>query len=156
MLPVILAVALAGVGGSPITPADLASDLSLAALEPPHVHVAPAPTPPPAKPKVQPKPKGGAEGWRSLVETYFPAGQVELALVVIGCESGGDPGATNRSSGAAGLFQHMPSYWPERSKAAGFGGADIYDPDANVGVAAWLVRVDGWGHWNASRGCWGG
>ena len=62
---------------------------------------------------------------------------------------------TNASSGAAGLFQHIPRYWSDRSTKAGFAGADIYDPNANVGVAAYLVDRDGWKHWYPSAHCWG-
>lgn len=113
------------------------------------------PVPPPATtptPPVSP----GVEQWRSLVATYFAAGDVELALKVIDCESGGDPNAPNPTSGAAGLFQHIPRYWADRSAAAGWTGADIFDPTANVAVAAWLVYFDklSWGHWNASAHCW--
>jgi hypothetical protein len=94
------------------------------------------------------------EEWRPLVAQFFPIDLVDLALLVISCESGGDPGATNPYSGAAGLFQHMPRYWSQRSSDAGWPAADIYDPSANVAVAAWLVATDGWRHWNPSRGCW--
>ena len=90
---------------------------------------------------------GGTEQWRTLVSTYFQAGDVDRALGVIACESRGDPSAHNGSSGASGLFQHMPRYWSERSSAAGWSGASIFDPEANVAVAAWLAYSDGWGHW---------
>ena len=88
------------------------------------------------------------------MEKYFPADLVEDALRVMHCESKGDPLAINRYSAASGLFQHLPYYWPSRSKAAGWEGADIFDPEANIAVAAWLVNrtivVEGrepWGHW---------
>lgn len=93
---------------------------------------------------------GGIEQWRPLVEAYFPAGEVNRALRVMACESLGDPNAVNASSGASGLFQHMPKYWAERSSGADWGGASIMDPTANVAVAAWVVYEmpgGGWGHW---------
>ena len=96
-----------------------------------------------------------AEQWRSLIEEYFPSAEVGQALAVLWCESRGIAKATNPSSGAAGLFQHLPKYWPERSVAAGFTGSDIYNPQANAGVAAWLATTQGWYHWNASKHCWG-
>lgn len=100
-------------------------------------HSAPAPAAP-----------SSVEGWRSLVAAHFAPGDVDRALRIIWCESRGNPGATNSRSGAAGLFQHLPRYWADRSAAAGWGGADVYDPQANVAVAAWLVyRGGGWGHW---------
>lgn len=92
----------------------------------------------------------GAEGWRGLVEQHFAPGDVDRALRIMACESNGDPDARNRSSGASGLFQHMPRYWAERSAGAGFGGESIFDPVANVAVAAWMVYDypgGGWQHW---------
>lgn len=81
------------------------------------------------------------ERWRPLVGAYFPAALVGEALSIIRCESHGDPAAVNPVSGAAGLFQHMPRYWPDRAAAAGFPGASILDPEANIAGAAWLVEV---------------
>ncbi|CAN5835139.1 hypothetical protein BH23ACT5_BH23ACT5_23030 [soil metagenome] len=92
----------------------------------------------------------GAEGWRPLVELFFEPGDVDRAIRIIACESNGNPSARNPSSDASGLFQHMPRYWRERSSDAGYGGASILDPEANVATAAWLVydyRAGGWGHW---------
>lgn len=94
------------------------------------------------------------ERWRPLVEEHFAPPDVDLALRVIGCESDGIPTAKNPRSSASGLFQHLGRFWPERSAAAGWAGSSIFDPEANVAVAAWL-RQDGWHHWNPSRGCWG-
>ncbi len=98
----------------------------------------------------------GTEPWVALVQAHFNGADVQRALNVMYCESRGDSGATNSYSGAAGLFQHLPKYWDERSTNAGYAGESIYDPNANVGVAAWLVYYGGgWKHWNASAGCWG-
>jgi hypothetical protein len=92
----------------------------------------------------------------TLVSAYFQPQDVERAVLVVWCESRYDPGATNPSSGAAGLFQHIPRYWSARAEAAGVPGSNIYDPTANTAVAAWLVYSNGgWKHWNASIGCWG-
>ena len=96
------------------------------------------------------------EAWRPLVAAYFGPSEVERALRVIYCESSGDPGAKNPSSSASGLFQHLRRFWVERSAEAGLPGSDIFDPEANVAVAAWLVHHGGgWSHWNPSRHCWG-
>lgn len=80
------------------------------------------------------------EQWRGLVEAYFPSNRVEEALRIIDCESNGDPDALNPYSGAAGLFQFLPSTWESTSPSAGFGGASVFDPEANVGSAAWLAN----------------
>lgn len=87
------------------------------------------------------------EGWLPLLVAHFGRHAPD-ALAVLRCESSGDPDATNPSSGAAGLFQHLPRYWARRSDAAGLPGADIYDPAANIAVAAWLSRGGtDWSHW---------
>ena len=97
---------------------------------------------------------GGVEQWRQLVAAYFSASDIETALCVIDRESrGGNPNARNSSSGASGLFQHLPKYWADRSSKAGWEGADIFNPEANVAVAAWLKRTGGWGHWTVINLC---
>jgi hypothetical protein len=89
------------------------------------------------------------EKWRGLVAAHFPAAIVNQALSVMECESEGNPQAMNPISRASGLFQHLPQYWSQRSQAAGVPGANIYDPAANVKVAAWLYRQTGnWSHWS--------
>ncbi len=95
------------------------------------------------------------QDWRPLVERFFAVGDVERALDVIACESGGDPNAKNPSSSASGLFQHLASEWDRRAYGAGWYQSDIFDPVANVAVAAWLVyEGGGWSHWSASGRCW--
>lgn len=80
------------------------------------------------------------EQWRPLVQSYFPSNRVEEALAIIDCESNGDPNAENPYSGAAGLFQFLPSTWASASPQAGFGGYSVFDPEANIGSAAWLAN----------------
>lgn len=87
------------------------------------------------------------EQWRGLVASYFPAEWVEWALRVMQCESGGNPNAFHSGSKASGLFQHLQRYWADRSSRAGWGGADIFDPEANIAVAAWLLANGGTSHW---------
>ncbi|MCH8983869.1 MAG: transglycosylase family protein [Acidobacteria bacterium] len=101
----------------------------------------------PVRPSVGAVSPRGVEGWRALITTHFPAFQVEKAWRVVACESAGDPNAVNQTGGYAGLFQHAPTQWKERSTKAGWAGASIFDPEANIAVAAWLVGRDGWGHW---------
>lgn len=97
------------------------------------------------------------EGWRPLVEKYFKPGDVQRAIDVIRCESSGYQYAANPTSSARGLFQHMGRFWKERSEKAGIPGADIFDPEAQMIVAAWLVyEQGGWErHWYPSQHCWG-
>jgi peptidoglycan hydrolase CwlO-like protein len=97
------------------------------------------------------------EQWRSLVSAYFPGSRVDEALAILGCESLGDPNAYNPYSGASGLFQFLPSTWASTSPQAGFGGASPFDPEANVGTAAWLANRYGelgqgyWSPWSCRR-----
>jgi hypothetical protein len=93
------------------------------------------------------------EEWRPLVEASFPADRVEEALKVMKCESNGDPLAVNPRTNASGLFQFIPSTWNWASPLAGWNGTSVFDPDANVDTAAWLVQesIDAgdhpWAHW---------
>ena len=91
----------------------------------------------------------GVEQWRGLVAAYFPE-QVDFALLVISCESGGNPNAYN-PSGASGLFQVLAS-WADNF---GYTPAHLFDPAINLQIARALYDDGGWGHWRASRHCWG-
>jgi soluble lytic murein transglycosylase-like protein len=62
------------------------------------------------------------------------------------CESRHQPGAYNRSSGASGLYQFIPSTW--RTTPQGRAGLSPFDPYANAAAAAWLYRTGGPGHWS--------
>lgn len=84
---------------------------------------------------------------RALATQYFPAAEVEKAVLVARCESNYDPSAYNPRGPFGGLFQHSLAYWDGRAAAAGWGGASIFDPVANTAVTAWLQTRDGWGHW---------
>src|SRR5262245_28963853 len=66
------------------------------------------------------------------------------------CESGYFAGALNRASGAAGVYQWVPSTWRTAAPAAGFFGSSPFDAVANVYTAAhWMAR--GMWHWWACR-----
>jgi len=91
--------------------------------------------------------RGSVEQWLPLVMTYFQAVDIPWAMRVMSCESGGSPTAKNPGSSASGLFQHLARYWPSRSVAAGWAGASIWDPEANIAVAAWLFYTGGRSHW---------
>jgi hypothetical protein len=94
--------------------------------------------------------KPAVERWRPLVSSYFPAAWVEPALRIVQCESLGDPEAYNPYSGASGLFQFLPGTWAVISPKAGFGGASVFDPEANIGTAAWLASY----YQNLGRSPW--
>ena len=116
------------------------------------------PTPPP-DPEPQPDPKPpdpGPQAVKALIANYFaPLGQkqVDVALCVAGAESGFDPHAENPYTGAAGVFQFIPTTWASLSEAAGWGGSSVFDAEANVAVAAWTVERFGWGSWPVAQSC---
>lgn len=98
----------------------------------------PEPTPPPASGMGN----GNVEQWRGLVAAYFPADQVDRALRVMACESGGNPNAYN-PSGASGLMQVLAS-WADNF---GYTPQQLFDPAINLHVASILYYDGGWGHW---------
>jgi len=97
----------------------------------------------------------GSDEVRALVAQFFLPEDVDRAAAIVFCESHNNPNAKNSITGAAGLFQHLPRYWEQRSTGAGLSGANIYDPTSNTAVAAWLVySYGGWRHWSPSQDCW--
>lgn len=62
-------------------------------------------------------------------------------LGVAQCESGLNPTAVNRYSGASGLFQFMPSTF------YGHGGTDIWDPVQQANIAAKMFSIGESGEW---------
>ncbi len=98
-----------------------------------------------------------------LVNWFFPKwSDRQLFLRIAFCESSAKPTdkystAVNKSSGAAGWFQHLPKFWHDRTeRSQTFDGFHILDPIANVGMAAWIYfNLDGGSsHWYPSRSCW--
>ena len=97
------------------------------------------------------------EQWAGLVAEYFPANQVAMALCVIRGESGGNPGADNPRSSAAGLWQFLRSTWddmvPRDVTGGSYASGAVYDPVASTRAAAWLWANAGWSQWNAASRC---
>lgn len=85
------------------------------------------------------------ERWRGLVSIYWPADLVDRAMCLIRYESQGKPGALN-ASGAAGLFQIMPSWWNGGLPSEYRG--DRFDPVTNARAAYYILRRQGWGAWS--------
>lgn len=61
--------------------------------------------------------------------------------------------ARNTSSGACGIYQHLPRYWPSRvgnfnqAKPKWDLGTDCYNARSNVLVSIRMARMGGWGPW---------
>jgi len=99
-----------------------------------------------------------AEEWRDLVAEYFdPLGETENALLIMACESDGNPFAKNTRSTASGLFQFLRGTW---DWMAGRTDSPLfyegrYEPTWNVINAAELVSYSienelsngPWAHW---------
>jgi soluble lytic murein transglycosylase-like protein len=84
-----------------------------------------------------------------IVQSFQPLGQaaVDWGLRIAKCESGYNPNAIN-PSGAAGLFQFMPSTF--RNTPPGRAGGSIWDPSANAQAAAWMYSQGRQGEWECN------
>lgn len=108
-------------------PAGASSDPG-SAPAPPQRQVRPAATAAPtAKPVPVPPPGSGGSGLAAIYAVFGNSPGLSWALRVANCESHYNPLAVNRSSGASGLFQFMPSTWN-----ANFPGQNIWDPMAQA------------------------
>ncbi len=74
-----------------------------------------------------PPPGSGGDGLAAIYAVFGNSPGLTWALRVAYCESRYNPLAINRSSGASGLFQFMPSTWN-----ANFPGQNIWDPYAQA------------------------
>jgi transglycosylase-like protein len=83
-----------------------------------------------------------------IQQAFAPLGQtaVTWAERVAMCESGDNPTAVNRSSGAEGLFQILPSTWA----GTPFASQSPFDPVANAKAAAWIYARRGGSAWSCS------
>lgn len=101
--------------------------------------------------------------WMEHLETHFGplADQigapdlVEEALVVMACESAGQPFAENPRSTASGLFQFLDGTWDRwNPRTDGWAGESVFHPEANIATAARLVLAsvqegqDRWWQWS--------
>ena len=80
------------------------------------------------------------EVWRELVDEYFgDIGQTDNALVIIACESNGDPFAVNPAGQVPkGLWQFIPSTWEWATPFTGWSHEHRFHPRAATETARWL------------------
>jgi muramidase (phage lysozyme) len=76
----------------------------------------------------------------------------DLPLRVAACESGYNQFSKNKSSTASGVYQWLSSSWS--NQPAGKMGISVFDGDANIQAAVWLIAHGQISPWNASRSCW--
>jgi hypothetical protein len=106
-----------------------------------------APPPPPAPaPRVAVPAAAGGDMRAIILAAWAPlgSGTANWAIPLAQCESGLNPYAVNRSSGAAGLFQFLATTWagtPWRAQSP-------FDPNANAQAAAWLYAKYGASQWS--------
>ncbi len=81
-----------------------------------------------------------------ILDAFAPLGSTaqSWALRVAKCESNYNPYAVNSGSGAAGLFQFLPSTW----RSSPYASYSPFDPKANAEAAAWLYQRSGPGQWS--------
>lgn len=95
-----------------------------------------------------PAPAAPARSGDAIVDLITDAanryGQSPSAMLAVArCESGLNPNAVNRSSGASGLFQFLPGTW----RTTPYASSSIFDPWANANAAAWMWSVGRRGEW---------
>lgn len=118
-----------------------AQRLQQQALQQGSVQAPAAPAAPPAAPVA-----AGGSIQQIILDAFAPlgAGAQQWALRVAKCESGYNPNAVNRGSGASGLFQFMPATWasmPQHSQS-------VFNPVANAQAAAALYARSGPNQWS--------
>ena len=142
-------VRVAGVGSGWVAGQYLDLGAPLATTQAPAPSPAPPTPPPPAAATPAPPAPARASSGNAIVDIITDAanryGQSPTAMLAIArCESGLDPNAYNRSSGASGLFQFLPGTW----RTTPYASSSIFDPWANANAAAWMWSVGRRGEWS--------
>ncbi|NND03500.1 MAG: transglycosylase SLT domain-containing protein [Acidimicrobiia bacterium] len=78
--------------------------------------------------------------WRDLVDEFFgDIGETDNALVIVACESNGDPFAVNPNGQVPkGLWQFIPSTWEWATPFTGWDHEHRFHPRAATETARWL------------------
>ena len=101
------------------------------------------------RPVTPPAPVHSSGTIQQLIQQAFAplgSGAVTWAERVAMCESGDNPNAVNRYSGAAGLFQIEPGTWAGTPYAS----QSEFDPVANAKAAAWIYARRGGSAWTCT------
>ena len=73
----------------------------------------------------------------------------DKALYIAWRESRYRPSAYNAAGGAAGIYQHLLKYWPDRAADYGFRDWSAFNARANIMVTMRMVKQYGWAPWGA-------
>ena len=71
---------------------------------------------------------------------------------IVKCESGYLNVANYRDGRAKGIYQFIDSTWAWASPRAGWAGYSVWDVEANVATALWLMARGQYQHWRACGG----
>jgi Transglycosylase SLT domain len=71
----------------------------------------------------------------------------DKALYIAWRESRYRPSAYNAAGGAAGIYQHLLKYWPDRAADYGFRDLSAFNARANIMVTMRMVKQYGWAPW---------
>jgi hypothetical protein len=77
---------------------------------------------------------------------YYGVSRTE-ALYIAWRESRYQPSAYNPTGDAAGIYQHVLRYWPDRAETYGFPNSSAFNARANIMVTMQMVRSIGWWPW---------
>jgi len=94
--------------------------------------------------------------WHSIVEEHFEPEDILQAMLVIYCESSGNPKAIGQnvdSTRDIGLWQFNDNTWAWLKTKLKITSKRT-NPKVSTAVASWLVYNDGWHHWSSSERCW--
>tara|TARA_Y100001936_G_C15675106_1_gene458199 strand:+ start:143 stop:526 length:384 start_codon:yes stop_codon:yes gene_type:complete len=95
--------------------------------------------------------------WQPTIAKYFDNIDDQIkSLKIIYCESKGKPKAVgNNRDGTqdVGLWQFNDDTWAWLTPKLNLT-SNRTNPEVSTAVAAWLIKHDGWHHWNSSKHCW--
>ena len=95
--------------------------------------------------------------WIPLIDKYFDKPDHKIkSLRIIFCESSGKAdaiGSNKNGTKDVGLWQFNDKTWAWLKPKLGIISKRT-NPEVSTSVAAWLIKHDGWHHWNSSKHCW--
>ena len=95
--------------------------------------------------------------WQPTIAKYFDNIDDQIkSLKIIYCESKGKPKAVGKNRDGTqdvGLWQFNDDTWAWLTPKLNLT-SNRTNPEVSTAVAAWLIKNDGWHHWNSSKHCW--
>tara|TARA_R100000152_G_C6781229_1_gene215294 strand:+ start:2627 stop:3010 length:384 start_codon:yes stop_codon:yes gene_type:complete len=95
--------------------------------------------------------------WQPTIAKYFDNIDDQIkSLKIIYCESKGKANAVGKNRDGTkdvGLWQFNDDTWAWLTPKLNLT-SNRTNPEVSTAVAAWLIKHDGWHHWNSSKHCW--